>query len=112
MGDNPAMTDAPDKITPPDEIADCPGLDPGIRPYVKLLREAGIETCQSCQGGKGHAYPEPTIEFHGTYADGFRALAIAQTFGLTSRRASPRVDDRVRRTRRACLDADFQVPRR
>jgi hypothetical protein len=34
-----------------------PPLDPGIRRYVEVLNEAGVETFESCQGGEGHAYP-------------------------------------------------------
>jgi hypothetical protein len=40
-------------------------LDSGIRDAVLLLRENGIETIESCQGGNGHAYPEPTVRFAG-----------------------------------------------
>lgn len=54
-----------------------PPLDSGIRPYVEALAEAGIETYESCDGGAGHAYPEPTIRFHGDRGEGFRALSIA-----------------------------------
>ncbi len=53
------------------------GLDPGIERYVSVLMEAGIETTESCQGGKGHTYPEPAIKFCGDYSEGFRALAAA-----------------------------------
>lgn len=53
------------------------GLDKGIAPYVEVLIEGGIETFESCQGGEGHSYPEPTIRFHGDRSEGFRALAIA-----------------------------------
>jgi len=52
-------------------------LDPGIRDAVKLLYEGGVETFESCQGGEGHSYPEPTIRFAGERQDGFRALALA-----------------------------------
>jgi len=52
-------------------------LDPGIRPYVVILDAGGIETFESCQGGEGHAFAEPTIRFHGGRGEGFRALAIA-----------------------------------
>jgi hypothetical protein len=57
-------------------------LDPGIRPYVKLLDDNGIETFESCQGGEGHAFREPTVRFHGVRGEGFRALAIAVQHGL------------------------------
>jgi hypothetical protein len=66
----------------PDRIGNEPldpqyALDPGIRYYVLLLRSEGIETCQSCQGGPGHAYLEPTIEFTGGVGEGLRAAGIA-----------------------------------
>ena len=57
-------------------------LDRWISFAVKVLREAGIATYESCQGGPCHAYPEPTVRFHGTYADGFKAFAAAMTYGL------------------------------
>lgn len=60
---------------------DCP-LDHWISYAVKVLRDAGIETYESCDGSKGHSYREPTVRFHGINADGFRALAVVQTFGL------------------------------
>ena len=52
-------------------------LDNGIREAVRVLAEAGIETFESCEGGEGHAYPEPTVRFHGERGEGFRALAVA-----------------------------------
>lgn len=54
-----------------------PPLDPGILRAVELLNKAGIETYESCEGGKGHAYTEPTVRFYGTPATGYRALAVA-----------------------------------
>jgi hypothetical protein len=54
-----------------------PPLDPGIAPYVEALGEAGFETFESCEGGAAHAYPEPTIRFHGDHSEGLRALAFA-----------------------------------
>jgi hypothetical protein len=57
----------------PDPI--LPYLDPGIRDAVGQLRAAGVETFESCEGGEGHAYPEPTVRFHGDRSEGFRALA-------------------------------------
>ena len=54
-----------------------PPLDPGIRHAVELLNDAGIETYESCEGGDGHTYKEPTIRFHGDRSEGFRALALA-----------------------------------
>lgn len=60
-------------------------LDEGIKRAVLILRSGGIETFESCEGGTGHAYPEPTVRFDGIYADGFRALAVAMTYGLPVR---------------------------
>lgn len=59
-----------------------PPLDPGIRDAVLLLRDDGVETFESCQGGPGHNYPVPTIRFHGGQADGFRVLGLALQSGL------------------------------
>lgn len=78
---------------PQDTLMD---LDPGIRRFVETLCAAGIETFESCQGGAGHAYPEPTIRFHGDRSEGFRALAVAQQHDLpvaTLRRIWPIVED-------------------
>ena len=58
------------------------GLDPGIASYVDVLDAAGIETFESCEGGEGHAFLEPTIRFYGDRGEGFRALAVATTHAL------------------------------
>ena len=73
-----------------------PPLDAGIAQQVEVLRAAGIETFESCQGGDGHAYPEPTVRFHGDKSEGFKALAVAIQNGLrvaSLRRAWPVIDD-------------------
>jgi len=57
-------------------------LDKGIEKAVHVLVAAGIETFESCQGGRGHAYPEPTVRFHGGKGEGFRALSAAIEAGL------------------------------
>ena len=59
-----------------------PPLDPGIERIVLALRETGIDTFESCEGGAGHAYPEPTVRFRGNKAEGLRALAAAVDSGL------------------------------
>ena len=59
-----------------------PPLDPAIRDAVATLRAEGVETFESCEGGPGHAYPEPTVRFHGDQAEGMRALAVALRAGL------------------------------
>lgn len=59
-----------------------PPLDAGIASAVLALREHGVDTFESCEGGPGHAYPEPTVRFHGDAPEGFRALAAAMKAGL------------------------------
>src|SRR5437016_5921309 len=57
-------------------------LDRWISYAVKVLRDAGIETYESCQGGEGHSFPEPTVRFFGGRGEGYRAVSAAMTFGL------------------------------
>ena len=57
-------------------------LDPGIVVAVHALQGAGIETFESCEGGPGHAFNEPTVRFHGGHAEGWKALAAALQHGL------------------------------
>lgn len=57
-------------------------IDAGIRRAVLILRSGGIETFESCEGGDGHAYPEPTVRFHGGTWAGYRAFAVAMEHGL------------------------------
>ena len=57
-------------------------IDKGIRREVRVLWEAGIHTTESCEGSRGHSFPEPTVRFAGGQAEGFRALAIANENGL------------------------------
>lgn len=71
-------------------------LDDGIAQYVAVLRAGGVETFDSCQGGPGHALPEPTVIFHGDRAAGWHALAVAQECDLPVlelRRAWPLIDN-------------------
>ena len=54
------------------------GLDAGIADYVRVLREHGVHTFESCDGEHpDHVFPEPTIRFAGTFAEGFHALSVA-----------------------------------
>jgi hypothetical protein len=62
-------------------VYDSP-LDPGIQHAVLALNQAGVETFESCEGGPGHTYAEPTVRFHGDIAEGHRALAEAIRAGL------------------------------
>lgn len=60
------------------------GLDPGIGAWVNILRSHGVETYESCEGGEGHSYAEPTIAFGspGDLTEGFHAFAVARTYGM------------------------------
>ena len=57
-------------------------LDRWIRYAVLVLHRGGIRTYESCQGGNGHAFPEPTIRFEGSMKDARRAVALARDNGL------------------------------
>lgn len=65
-----------------------PPLDPGIEGAVLILRKHGVETYESCDGSDGHAYPEPTVMFHGSKYEGFRVLSVALMYGLPVRELS------------------------
>ncbi len=65
-------------------------LDEGIAHVVRTLQKEGIHTYESCEGrppidlrhGRNHAFPDPTVRFKGTYADGYKALYIALEHGF------------------------------
>jgi hypothetical protein len=57
-------------------------IDPGIVKAVRLLNANGIYTFESCEGGSGHSYPEPTVRFHGDRTEGFKAVAVALQHAL------------------------------
>jgi hypothetical protein len=59
-------------------------LDEGIRFAVRVLHAAGIETCQSCQGGADHGYENATVDLPAGPDDlaGFQALAVLEEYGL------------------------------
>lgn len=63
----------------------CRALDAGIEREVRLLVANGVETFESCEGGDGHSFPEPTVRFHGGKAEGLRALSVALQHGLKVR---------------------------
>src|ERR1700753_2934948 len=67
---------------PPFRAKDCRPIDKGIAWEVRVLWEQGVETFESCEGGAGHPFPEPTVRFFGGQAEGFRALGIALQHGL------------------------------
>jgi hypothetical protein len=64
---------------------EIPGLDPYIAPMVQALRAHRVATYESCDGGPGHSYGEPTVAFRGSYAEGFRALSVAFALRLPVR---------------------------
>lgn len=59
-----------------------PPLDEGICEIVITLLKNGVETFESCEGGRGHSFPESTVRFEGGSAEGLRALAVALEYGL------------------------------
>jgi hypothetical protein len=65
-----------------DPLPALDGLDPKIAAYVGILRNHGVETYESCQGGEGHSAVEPIVRFFGGKSEGFRALDVALTHGL------------------------------
>jgi hypothetical protein len=78
------MTDTPatfEKWEPAEEDIRA-DLDPGIRDAVILLRDHGVLTGSSCQGGPGHAYPHPVIYFGGGDHSGLRAVWLLEGSGF------------------------------
>lgn len=70
-------------MIPPRSRKPVPGkIDQGIAREVRIMQAAGIETFESCEGGPGHAYLEPTVRFHGTPEAGWRALGVCFSNGL------------------------------
>ena len=63
-----------------------PPLDEGIREIVTMLVANGVETFESCEGGRGHSFPEPTVRFEGGASEGLRAVSVALENGLPVRR--------------------------
>jgi hypothetical protein len=59
-----------------------PPLDEGIREIVITLASNGVETFESCQGGLGHSFAEPTVRFEGSAGEGLRALSVALDHAL------------------------------
>ena len=57
-------------------------IDAGIASMVGVLFANGIETFESCEGGNDHAFPEPTVRFHGNAWAGLRAFSVAMEHGL------------------------------
>ena len=62
-----------------------PDLDEGIRYATELLRAYGFHTYESCEGGEGHAYREPTVRFKGSSTIGYAAISTMFMYGLPVR---------------------------
>jgi hypothetical protein len=60
-------------------------VDLGIVRAVKALLDAGVETFESCEGGRGHSMAEPTVRFLGDVEAGWKALSVCLTYGLPVR---------------------------
>lgn len=63
------------------EVSDIEGIDIGMVPIISLLLARGVETFESCEGGEGHAFYEPTIRFHGSKEEGYRVVALLSQNG-------------------------------
>jgi hypothetical protein len=72
----------PDAIQRAQALNFEPPLDEGIRDIVVTLIANGVEAFQSCEGGRGHSFPEPTVQFEGVSSEGLRALSVALANGL------------------------------
>lgn len=72
----------PQAIQQARELVFDPPLDEGIREIVIVLASNEVETFESCQGGDGHCFPEPTVRFEGDSSEGLRALSVALAHGL------------------------------
>ena len=57
-------------------------IDELILPVVEILNNHGFKTFESCQGGKDHAFFEPTVRFEGNEFDLIRAYEICQLYNL------------------------------
>jgi hypothetical protein len=53
-------------------------IDVLILPIVELLNKNGFKTFESCQGGEGHCFKEPTVRFLGDEFDLLRAFDLCQ----------------------------------
>lgn len=57
-------------------------IDPLILPAVEVLNTHGFKTYESCQGGEGHCFPEPTVRFEGEEFDLIRAFSVCELYRL------------------------------
>ena len=57
-------------------------IDTKILPIVQILNEHGFKTFESCEGGEGHAFLEPTIRFEGDEFDIIKACQVCELYGF------------------------------
>jgi len=57
-------------------------VDPLVLGIVTILNEHGFKTFESCQGGDGHCFPEPTVRFEGDEFDIIRACELCRCYGV------------------------------
>ena len=76
------MKPSPETIERALELNFEPPLDEGIRDIVHVLIANGVEAFESCEGGRGHSYAEPTVRFLGSSGEGFSALSVALDHAL------------------------------
>jgi hypothetical protein len=57
-------------------------IDAKILPVVEVLNNHGFKTFESCEGGEGHCFPEPTVRFEGNEFDAMRAYEICQLYSF------------------------------
>jgi hypothetical protein len=72
----------PENLARARELRFEPPLDEGIRDIVIMLIANGVEAFESCEGGEGHSFAEPTVRFEGGSSEGLRALSVALENGL------------------------------
>jgi hypothetical protein len=82
IGSKTPLRPDPEVLRNAREFAFKPPLDEGIRDIVIGLIANGIETFESCEGGPGHSFPEPTVRFEGGPSEGLRAMAVALENGM------------------------------
>ena len=57
-------------------------VDDGIRRAVVILNKHGFKTFESCEGGEGHCFPDPTVCFYGSEFDLMRSYDICSLYHL------------------------------
>src|ERR1700736_4764493 len=67
----------PENLHQAKELIFEPPLDEGIREIVVTLIANGVEAFESCEGGRGHSFPCPTVRFEGSASEGLRASSVA-----------------------------------